>query len=234
MLVATEIKFCGMTRAEDARAAAALGAAYVGVIFAGGPRRLTVERAAAVLHDVPKSVRRVGVFADASPKVIAESARRLGLGVAQLHTDCDAAAVTRIRGAFEGEIWGVLRLATASIPDLAAELFATADAVLFDARVPGKLGGTGVTLPWLELADQLSRLRARSRKGEESGRGGGGGGGGGAKLVLAGGLNAENVTEAIRLLRPEIVDVSSGVETAPGIKDHARMRAFRDAVHAST
>jgi phosphoribosylanthranilate isomerase len=211
-----------MTRAEDACAAAALGAAYVGVIFAGGPRRLTVESAAAVLHDVPKSVRRVGVFADASDDVIAESARRLGLGVVQLHTDCDAAAVTRIRAAFEGEIWGVLRLATARIPDIAAELFATADAVLIDARVPGKLGGTGVTLPWRELAEQLSRLRATREKRV------------GAKLVLAGGLNAENVKEAIRLLRPEIVDVSSGVETAPGIKDHARMRAFRDAVHAST
>jgi len=221
--VATEIKFCGMTRAEDACAAAALGASYVGVIFAGGPRRLTVESAAVVLHDVPKSVRRVGVFADASHEVIAESARRLALGVVQLHTDCDAAAVTRIRGAFGGEIWGVLRLATASIPDFAAELFAAADAVLLDARVPGKLGGTGVTLPWRELAEQLSRLRAKREKG----------GGGSAKLVLAGGLNAENVTEPIRLLRPEIVDVSSGVETAPGIKDHARMRAFRDAVHAS-
>jgi phosphoribosylanthranilate isomerase len=211
-----------MTRAEDACAAAALGASYVGVIFAGGPRRLTVESAAAVLHDVPKSVRRVGVFADASDEVIAESARRLGLGVVQLHTDCDAAAVTRIRAAFEGEIWGVLRLGTASIPDVAAELFATADAVLVDARVPGKLGGTGVTLPWRELAEQLSRLRAKREKRVR------------AKLVLAGGLNAENVKEAIRLLRPEIVDVSSGVETAPGIKDHARMRAFRDAVHAST
>src|SRR5205085_1586080 len=79
-------------------------------------------------------------------------------------------------------------------------------------------GGTGVTLPWRDLPDQLSRFRSS----------------GSAKLVLAGGLRAENVTEAIRLLRPEIVDVSSGVETAPGIKDHARMRAFRDAVHAST
>ena len=219
--MATEIKFCGMTRAEDACAAAALGASYVGVIFAGGPRRLTVESATVVLRDVPKSVRRVGVFADASDEVIAESARRLALGVVQLHTDCDAAAVTRIRAAFEGEIWGVLRLATASIPDVAAELFATADAVLLDARVPGQLGGTGITLPWQELGEQLSPLRATREQRV------------GAKLVLAGGLNAENVREAIRLLRPEIVDVSSGVETAPGIKDHARMRAFRDAVHAS-
>jgi phosphoribosylanthranilate isomerase len=89
---------------------------------------------------------------------------------------------------------------------------------LLDAKVPGKLGGTGVTLPWQDLPEQLDKLRAK----------------GGAKLALAGGLRPENVIEAIRLLRPEIVDVSSGVETAPGIKDHARMRAFRDAVHAST
>jgi phosphoribosylanthranilate isomerase len=216
--VAIEIKFCGMTRAEDAREAARLGAAYVGVIFAAGPRQLTVDRAAQVLGGLPRTVRRVGVFATDDHDAIANSARELGLHVVQLHGDYDLPGIDRIRRRFPGEVWAVVRIAESKLPMQVGELFAAADAVLLDAKVPGKLGGTGVTLAWEELAQQLRVLRDAAR----------------AKLVVAGGLRAENVSEAIRLLRPGIVDVSSGVETAPGIKDHARMRAFRDAVHAST
>jgi len=215
--MAAEIKFCGMTRAEDAREAASLGAAYVGVIFAGGPRQVTIDRATTVLGGLPRSVRRVGVFSNEHGEIIGESARQLGLHVVQLHGDCDAHDIETLRRRFTGEVWAVVRIANGRLPLRAAELSETADALLLDAKVPGKLGGTGVTLPWAELREQLGCIRAAGR----------------AKLVLAGGLRAENVTEAIRLLRPEIVDVSSGVETAPGIKDHARMRAFRDAVHAS-
>jgi len=214
----TEIKFCGMTRAEDAAEAATLGAAYVGVIFAAGPRRLTAVRAASVLAAVPTRVRAAGVFSGSSVDAMAETAGALGLRVVQLHGEYDSNAITKLRAKFQGEIWSVLRVANGSIPETAAELFASSDAVLLDAHVRGRLGGTGVTLPWSDLQDQLVPLREVSS----------------AKLVLAGGLRPENVAEAIRLLRPEIVDVSSGVETAPGIKDHARMRAFRDAVHAST
>lgn len=214
----TEIKFCGLTRAADAREAVALGARYVGVILASGPRRLAVESAAEVLADVPAAVRRVGVFADTNADVIAGTADTLGLGAVQLHGENGARMVDDVRARYEGEVWSVLRLRDGRLPEIAAELFATADAVLLDAHVAGKLGGTGVTLPWEQLVDELSAMRN---------------GGGGARLVLAGGLKAENVGDAIRLLRPDVVDVSSGVETAPGIKDHARMRAFRDAVHAS-
>jgi phosphoribosylanthranilate isomerase len=112
----------------------------------------------------------------------------------------------------------VVRIADGRLPFDTGELFEAADGVLLDSSVPGKLGGSGVPLPWNELVEQLRVLRDGAR----------------AKLVVAGGLRAENVSDAIRLLRPDIVDVSSGVEAAPGIKDHARMRAFRDAVHAST
>jgi phosphoribosylanthranilate isomerase len=212
----TEIKFCGMTRAEDAREAARLGAAYVGVIFAGGPRQLSLDRAIEVFEDVPRSVRRVGVFGVAPAKHISDAAQRLELSAIQLHSGGDASKVTELRKRFSGEIWIVLRINSADIPNGARGVFDLADAVLLDAHVEGKLGGTGVTLPWEELAAPLERLRSAK-----------------AKLVLAGGLRPENVKEAIRLLRPDLVDVSSGVETAPGIKDHARMRAFRDAVYAS-
>jgi phosphoribosylanthranilate isomerase len=216
--VGTEIKFCGLTRAEDAREAAALGAAYVGVILADGPRRLSVQKASTVLEDLPQSVRRVGVFADSTPNAVVESAARLGLRAVQLHVGFSVTDVSQIRDTFDGEIWSVLRLRNGDVPQSAAELFELADAVLLDAHVSGQLGGTGVTLPWQDLPAKLRELRGARR----------------AKLVLAGGLRPDNVAEAIRLLRPDIVDVSSGVETAPGIKDHARMRAFRDAVHAST
>ena len=207
-----------MTRAEDAREAARLGAAYVGVIFAGGPRQLTIDRAAEVFGGLPATIRRVGVFATDDHNAIVRAAEAIGLHVVQMHGEHGASAIAEIRRRFRGEVWSVMRVAAAELPLDAGELFDEADAVLLDAKVPGKLGGSGVTLPWQQLVVQLGRLREKGR----------------AKLVLAGGLRAENVGEAIRLLRPGIVDVSSGVETAPGIKDHARMRAFRDAVHAST
>lgn len=212
-----DIKFCGMTRADDAREAASLGAAFVGVIFAGGPRNLTADRAAEVLGGLPRSVGRVGVFASAGDDV-AEHAARLRLDAVQLHGEYDPGGIARIRRRFRGEVWSVVRVAGARLPLHAGELFESVDGVLLDAKVPGQLGGTGVALPWHDLIEQIGPLRAESS----------------AKLILAGGLRPDNVMEAIRLLRPDVVDVSSGVETAPGIKDHARMRAFRDAVHAST
>jgi len=216
--VRTEIKFCGLTRAADAREAVALGGRYVGVIFASGPRRLSVEQAGEVLAEVPENVRRVGVFADATADAIAAAAETLQLGAVQLHGEDGFRLLESLRSRFDGEVWSVLRVRDSRLPEVARELFTSADAVLLDAHVAGKLGGTGVTLPWERLVDELGAVRSNGVC---------------ARLVLAGGLRAENVGEAIRLLRPDVVDVSSGVETAPGIKDHARMRAFRDAVHAS-
>lgn len=207
-----EIKFCGLTRAEDAAAAVSLGAAYVGVIFAGGPRMLNTARAAAVLSGVPSSVTRVGVFADQSASDILAMARTLSLGAVQLHGAFDDPRTDAIRRDFDGELWAVVRIAGADVPADIESLAARADGLLLDAYVAGSLGGTGVALPWAALADRLAPLRSHVR------------------LVLAGGLRPENVGSAIATLSPDVVDVSSGVESAPGIKDHARMRAFRDAV----
>ena len=212
-----EIKFCGMTRGVDAEMGAKLGAAYVGVIFAGGPRSISVEQAATVLARVPATVGRVGVFDSTDADHVVNVARTLTLAAVQLHGGSNDSTIDSIRASFEGEIWAVLRLANGEVGSDAAALFDVADAVVLDAHVRGRLGGTGVTLPWEQLVDQLGPLRGRR-----------------ARLVLAGGLKAENVGRAIELLRPDVVDVSSGVETAPGIKDHARMRAFRDAVRDDT
>jgi phosphoribosylanthranilate isomerase len=206
-----DVKFCGLTRAEDARAAVALGAAYCGVIFAGGPRQLTVDQALAVLP-TGTTVKRAAVFGDESPEAIADSAARLRLDVVQLHADPTPATIEAVRRRFGGAIWATVRC-VGELPAGAGALFEVADAVLLDAKVAGAMGGTGTVLPWGALARTV-----------EAARGGGG-------LVLAGGLTPENVGAAIQELNPDVVDVSSGVERAPGIKDQERMRRFVAAAH---
>jgi phosphoribosylanthranilate isomerase len=214
--VATEIKFCGLTREEDVRYAVELGASYVGVIFAGGARLLTLQRAVDVLRDVPPSVRRVGVFGDQTDDEIARIAGALNLGVIQLHASSDATRVASIRAKTGAAIWPVVRVAGVHLPAGTMDLPRAADGLLLDAFVPGALGGTGVALPWPALSSELQPIRGTT------------------PIILAGGLRPENVAEAIAAIGPDVVDVSSGVESAPGIKDHERMRAFRDAVtHAS-
>lgn len=211
-----DIKFCGLTRAEDAAYAASLGARYTGVVFAESPRQLDDERARRVFDVVPLGVTRVGVFGDVKPEQIAARAVRLGLDVVQLHGDPKPRIIARLRKRWQGRIWAVQRVEGADIPVSASDLFDAADAIVLDSRVPDKLGGTGVVLPWEELRDRIAAIRTPR-----------------TRLVLAGGLTAENVGRAIELLQPDVVDVSSGVELMPGIKDHGKMRAFLDAVAAT-
>jgi phosphoribosylanthranilate isomerase len=214
--VAPEIKFCGLTRPEDAAFAASLGAGYTGVIFAGGPRSLTLDRAVDVLAPVERGVKRSAVFADQPDEEIARIAERLQLDVVQLHGASSVQRIETLRGKFSGEIWPVCRVSGTSLPADAFELAHAGDRIVLDSFVPGALGGTGVTMQWASLASDVERLRRSGRT-----------------IVLAGGLRPENVATAIQTLSPDIVDVSSGVESAPGIKNHDRMRAFRDAVAAT-
>jgi phosphoribosylanthranilate isomerase len=211
-----ELKFCGLTRPEDAAHAAALGARYVGVVFAESLRQVTDADAMRVLGQIPLTISRVGVFGDTKPEQIADRAQRLELDVIQLHGDPKPRVITRVRRTWRGQVWAVQRLTDATIPPAAADLFDAADGVLLDAKVSGQLGGTGVALPWDELADKLAPYRSHR-----------------AKLIVAGGLTPENVGRAIAALKPDVVDVSSGVEADIGIKDHEKMRAFRDAVNAA-
>lgn len=206
-----EIKFCGLTRLEDASFAASLGASYVGAIFAGGPRKVTPERAAELFTAAGGAARHVGVFGAERPDDVARTAGIAALDVVQLHGDPTADHVTAVRARCEIPIWAVVRVASGSAEARLAELDAVADAIVLDAFVPGRLGGTGTPFDWRRAA-----AWARPRH---------------ARLVVAGGLGAHNVREAIRWLSPAIVDVSSGVESAPGIKDHERMRAFVQAVY---
>ncbi|HEX2781331.1 MAG TPA: phosphoribosylanthranilate isomerase [Gemmatimonadaceae bacterium] len=206
-----EIKFCGLTRPEDARVAGELGAAYLGAIFAGGPRLLTPERAAVVFAGCSTPAPRVGVFAAVNAEEIVRIVSAARLDVAQLHGDPTAEQVAALRERTGADVWAVARVGD-SLPEGLDELFDAASAVLLDAKVDGRLGGTGVAIAWDRIAPELNRVRR------------------GRRLVLAGGLRPENVAAAIAALGPDVVDVSSGIESAPGVKDHARMRAFAAAV----
>jgi phosphoribosylanthranilate isomerase len=207
-----EIKFCGLTRAEDVAEAAELGADFVGVIFAGGPRHQTTRTAQTILFERPRPPRRVIVVADQTPIEIAGLALAMRADVVQLHADPSPERIEQVKREVSADVWSVMRIAGSELPRNFDAVAGIADGIVLDAKAPGGLGGSGIRLPWHELGDTL---RGRRK---------------GLRIILAGGLTPENVTEAISLIEPDVVDVSSGVEAAPGIKDHKRMRAFRDAV----
>ena len=211
--MATDVKICGLTRSVDAEYADANGAAYLGVIFAGGPRERTPMHARDTLAG--RRARRVGVFAAQPVDAIATLVEMVGLQVIQLHAEPSPARVQELRAATGAEVWAVLRSADGTLPDGIEALCDTADALVIDALVPGGLGGSGVAVPWLRLGESLDALDYHPR------------------IVLAGGLTPENVAEAIDYVAPSVVDVSSGVESSPGIKDHARIRAFIAAVRSA-
>ena len=211
--VPVEIKICGLTRSVDAEFADAAGASYLGVIFAGGPRQRLPKDAKATLAG--RRARKVGVFADQAEGEIASIVDVVGLDVVQLHETSEVARIRAVRAATGREVWCVVRTSTGQLPGDIEELAEAADALLIDAMVPGQLGGSGITIPWLQLGEALDAMPT------------------GHRIVLAGGLTPGNVEEAIDYVSPMVVDVSSGVETAPGIKDHQRIRAFIAAVRAS-
>lgn len=219
--MAVEIKFCGLTRAADAQLATMLGAAYLGFIFAPSPRQLTVDAAGALLAaldahaaraDAPRP-RRVGVFADADVRTIAHVVSSLGLDVVQLHGANDGGVIAPLRAATGARIWAVLHVGPEGLDEKRLTSATAADGVVLDAKVDGILGGTGRSFDWEGVRRAVTPLR------------------GVRPIILAGGLRPDNIARAIDVFAPDVVDVSSGVESSPGCKDPARMRAFTDAVH---
>jgi phosphoribosylanthranilate isomerase len=208
----TDIKFCGLTRRDDVQAAVDLGAAYIGAVFAGGPRALTPEQGRS-LFDGVSAARRVGVFGDQHAETIARIAEIAELDVVQLHADPTPTFVSEVRAVTGLETWGAVRIAKNLHDDDLDTLISRADAVLFDTCADGALGGTGRPFDWALLTSVLDRYR-----------------GTGARFILAGGLTPALVSRAIAAVSPDIVDVSSGVEIAPGVKDHGLMQAFAAAV----
>lgn len=194
-----EIKICGLTNPDDAAAAAAAGADYLGFVFyPASPRAVSAEDVIRILDAVPVPVRAVGVFVNASPTEVIGIAGLCGLYAVQLHGDESAAPFEHLRV----RLWRALRVSAAGCspdPDKWP-----ASRYVVDAAAPGLYGGTGVLADW-ERAAQLAMERP---------------------VLLAGGLTPDNVGDAVRAVHPWGVDVVSGVEAAPGRKDLERMSAF--------
>ncbi len=198
------VKVCGIRRVQDALAAVELGASAVGFIFwPGSARFVDPEKARMISAALPAHVLRVGVFVDQEPAHVTEVARRVPLGALQLHGS-ESAAAYQESGCEIIKAFGVSStFDTSAVDALPAHV-----TVLLDAHDPLRHGGTGRTIDWSIAATVSARRRT----------------------ILSGGLTPQNVREAVRRVHPSMVDVSSGVETAPGIKDPAKLRAFFDAL----
>ena len=192
------VKICGITRPEDAEQAVAAGADLIGLNFWRGSKRFVQDKQAReIIAAIPPGVLKVGVFVNAHPLVVSETLADLKLDLVQLHGDEIAATWTWLRP--EQTIRVVRVRDQASLKETLgwqARLF------LYDAYAEG-YGGSGKRAPWDVVAAGARR-----------------------PFLIAGGLNPSNVAEAIRATRPDGVDVSSGVESAPGIKDMRKVRAF--------
>jgi len=212
--MAVRIKFCGLTRACDVDTAVALGSDYVGVIFAGGPRNRTLDQASDIMRRAARA-QRVGVFGTPDEAELARYVASVPLSVAQLHGNASARSVAQARACGAAEVWAVAAVRDGVLPEPAAELFQCADAVVLDTGATDGLGGTGRAFDWAAVAAAIGAVSRHAR------------------LVVAGGLSPDNVARAIQCLRPDVVDVSSGVESAPGVKDPILMRRFIEAARSA-
>jgi phosphoribosylanthranilate isomerase len=204
--VRTRIKICGITRPQDAALAVELGADAVGfVLWADSPRAVTAEQASAI-DTTGAFCARVGVYVNAPPHAVAEAVRVARLAAVQLHGDEDVADFTQVGAPV------IKALSLANSTDVASALALPADVtVLIDTSDATMRGGTGRLADWT-LARQVSAARP---------------------VILAGGLSASNLGDAIRAVRPWGIDVSSGVETTPGVKSPERMRDLFAALAAA-
>lgn len=208
------IKICGVTTPEALDAAIAARADHIGfVFFAKSPRNVAPGDAAALAARAAGRISRVGLFVDAADSLIAEAVAAARLDVLQLHGSETPERAAQLRARFGLPVWKAVAVASAA--DIArAEAWAgAADLVLFDAKTPkGSLpGGMGLAFDWSLLAGWKHR----------------------APWGLAGGLNPANVAEAVRLTGAPLVDTSSGVESAPGVKDAGLIAAFCAAARAA-
>lgn len=197
-------KICGFTRPEDARAAAQLGVDAVGLVFfAKSKRAVDIQQAKAIVAALPPFVTVVALFVNETAEQIRETLRQVPIDVIQFHGDEDDEFCRQ----FDRPYLKAVRVQNAADIQTASSKFPHARAVLFDAYHPNEYGGTGLQFDWKLLADYRDK-----------------------PWVLAGGLNAGNVAEAVRISGAKAVDVSGGVESSGGIKDVQKMAAFLHAV----
>ena len=193
------VKICGITRLEDALKAVECGADALGFVFAESPRKIASAEAAKIIRALGPWVATVGVFVNEDPATVLRIASECRLTAAQLHGDEDNAYLAKLGGFKTIQAFGV-----GNEPDRDKINNSAADALLFDAQVKGQRGGTGQTFDWA-LLRQLSPKKP---------------------WIVSGGLNPKNVAQAVKTLSPYGVDVSSGVESAPGRKDPQLVKEF--------
>lgn len=202
----TRVKICGITRPEDGIAAARLGADAIGLVFyAPSPRAVSVAQAQAVCAALPPFVSVVGLFVDAPAAEVREVLQAVPLDVLQFHGDETPAYCA----AFGRPYLKALRMRDGLDVTGTARRYADAQGLLLDAYVPGEAGGTGRRFDWTRVPQALDK-----------------------PIILAGGLNPDNVAEAITVAHPYGVDVSGGVEQSRGIKSAAKMAAFMRGVES--
>jgi len=210
----TRIKICGVTLPDDAARAAAAGADFVGLNFWPKSKRFVARERAALLAAAVRgagAAQVVGVFVDADTDDVAAVMREVDLDLIQLHGGETPEEVMAVARASNRPLWKVIAAGAPS--DLDRMESWPVEAILLDTPTPGR-GGSGQTFDWALAREAKRRYPAR-------------------KLVLAGGLTPDNVGDAIASLAPWAVDVASGVEAAPGIKDPAKLAAFVAAVRAA-
>jgi phosphoribosylanthranilate isomerase len=193
-----EIKICGITGIEDALHAEACGANALGFIFyRQSPRYIAPAQAARIIARLPGAICKVGVFVNEAAETVKQTAAACGLDLIQLHGD---ETVEYCKG-FRPEVL-IKALPLETEEDLQEAFLFSVQALLVDARAAGRYGGTGKLASW-ELAARLGKEKP---------------------LILAGGLNSENIVAALHTVRPRAVDINSGVESAPGIKDAEKVK----------
>lgn len=214
----TRVKICGLTTLDDALEAVDAGADAVGLVFAeGSPRQISIGQAAAMVEVLPAFVTVVGLFMNHSAEVVTEILDAVPLDVLQFHgfEAPDYCESFKRRFIKTVPLGGMLEALDYAMP------YGTASAFLLDSHALGERGGTGTALDLDFVLDAIdTQPEDESRPNTLSGR----------PLILAGGLKPNNVAAAVQRLRPHGVDVSSGVESAPGRKDRVLMRQFVDEV----
>jgi len=203
-----KVKICGITREEDLKAACKLGADMVGFVvgFTPSPRSISLERAKQLFDLVPEGVRSVLVMVPKSIEEILETYSYLKPDIIQVHGESLDLRLIKRRLPKTKIVRAMPVIGAESIKRAIIEA-AYFDGVLVDSSVAGKLGGTGVTHNW-----SISKIMRDAIYPKP--------------LVLAGGLNPSNVAEAVKVVKPYAVDVSTGVESSPGIKDHVKIETF--------
>lgn len=204
----TRVKICGITRIEDAMTAAQAGADAVGFVFEPkSPRYVKPDQAQAIVRALPPFVTVVGLFVNAAPDTVETVLKHVSLDLLQFHGNETPEQCRRYHRPY---IKAIHMQADVNLHDNARR-YADAEGLLLDTATANVAGGSGQTFDWSRIPADL-----------------------GKPVILAGGLTPENVTEAVRQVRPFAVDVSSGVEQSKGIKDASKITAFIEAVRSVT